>query len=40
MKHEGLELITLPKLESRHIEDLLAREDGNRAKAAEILGFD
>ena len=40
VKHEGPELVTLETLERRHIRDVLAACDGNKTRAAEILGID
>lgn len=40
VKHEGPPLVTLEDLERRHIRDILAHCDGNKTRAAEILGID
>jgi len=40
VKHEGPELISLEELERRHIAAVLEHEDGNKTRAAEILGID
>ena len=40
VKHEEPELISLEELERRHIETVLEHCEGNRTRAAEILGID
>ncbi|OLN29781.1 Response regulator of zinc sigma-54-dependent two-component system [Desulfovibrio sp. DV] len=40
VKHEAPPLVTLEELERRHIRDVLAACDGNKTRAAEILGID
>jgi DNA-binding NtrC family response regulator len=40
VKHAAPELITLEELERRHIEAVLEHCEGNRTKAAEVLGID
>ncbi len=39
-RREGPELIALEELERRHIRDILTYCDGNKTRAAEILGID
>nr|WP_279343477.1 sigma-54 dependent transcriptional regulator [Fundidesulfovibrio terrae] len=40
VKHAAPEMITLEELERRHIEAVLEHCEGNRTKAAEVLGID
>jgi DNA-binding NtrC family response regulator len=40
VKHEAPELVTLEELERRHIRDVMAACDGNKTRAAEVLGID
>ena len=40
VKHAAPELMTLDELERRHIEAVMGHCQGNKTKAAEILGID
>ncbi|KHK02461.1 sigma-54-dependent transcriptional regulator [Desulfovibrio sp. TomC] len=40
VKHEAPPLVTLEELERRHIQAVMAACDGNKTRAAEILGID